>query len=82
MTSLVHNMTLNDCAITIEFDWYGDDEPHWDTMVVSAALPDALIPEMFSVVKVNDLLSDGDWVKITQELYWNEREIRTEKDWL
>lgn len=82
MTSLVHNMTLNDCAITIEFDWYGDDEPHWDTMVVSALLPSVDTPEAKYCVKINDVLSDGDWVKITQDLYWNEREIRTEKDCL
>lgn len=83
MTSLVHNMTLNDCAVTIVFDWYGDDEPEWDTMVVQALLPSADTPEGKHLVKVNDLLSPFDWDAITDEIYWNQEKIRSQQgDWL
>lgn len=80
MSTLVHNMNLNDCAITIEFNWYGEDEPDWDNMVIHALLPSVETQGAKYCVKVNDLISEGDWIKIEQELYWNEKKIRSQHE--
>lgn len=68
-------MNLNDSIVTVEFDWYGE-EPDWDGMSVHALLPSANTPEAKHWVKINDLISDDDWVKIETEIYFRENELK------
>ena len=68
-------MNLNDSIVTVEFDWYGE-EPDWDDMSVNALLPSVNTPEGKHWVKVNDLISNDDWVKIETEIYLRERELK------
>lgn len=76
---LYHQMKLNNCDVTIEFDWYGE-EPVWDTMVVNALLPSTVTPESKYWVNVTDLISDKDWGYIEDELYSNEVLLKKQKD--
>lgn len=68
------NMNINDCPVTILFDWYGE-EPDWDGMEVIALLPTPEPNKAKYWVTINDLLSDEDWNKIRDELFWNEDEF-------
>lgn len=76
---LYHQMKLNNCDVTIEFDWHGA-EPVWDTMVVNALLPSTVVPESKYWVNVTDLISDKDWGYIEDELYSNEVLLKKQKD--
>ncbi len=75
MTTLVWNMSIRNCAVTLEFNWYGE-EPDWEGMTVMGLLPSAVAPEAKHWVKINDLLTDDDWSDITAEIYWNENEFK------
>ena len=73
------NMSVNNCSVSVSFDWTGQDEdsgPCWDTMEVVALLSSPVSPEAKHWVIVNDLLSDDDWVAIEMEIYaqWKELE--------
>lgn len=74
MNNLSLNTVVNDCPVTIKFDWYGE-EPSWDTMEVIALLPSYTIPESKMWVRVNNLLSDKDWDEIETAIYENETEL-------
>lgn len=75
---LYHQMKLNNCDVTIEFDWYGA-EPVWDTMVVNALLPSTVVPESKYWVNVTDLISDKDWDKIEDDIYANETALKQQR---
>jgi hypothetical protein len=75
MSMLSLNMNINDCAVTVEFYWYGED-PDWETMIVNALLPSTVAPEAMYWVKVNDLLSDNDWNAIEAEIFWNKDKLQ------
>ena len=76
MSQMVLNTTLNNADVSIEFDWYGE-EPDWESMEVYALLPAAVKPGKF-IVKVNDVLSDHDWIKIEEQIYLNEDKLKRE----
>lgn len=79
MNFLSISTSLNDQAdVIVEFDWFGE-EPSWDTMEVWALLPTQL-PEEKRLVKINDLLSDNDWVKIERDIYEREDDIRRQAE--
>lgn len=73
MSKMVLNTTLNNADVSIEFDWYGE-EPDWESMEVYALLPAAIKPGKF-LVKVTDVLSDHDWIKIEEKIYLNEDKL-------
>jgi hypothetical protein len=73
------NMTINDCPVTILFNWYGE-EPDWDSMEVIALLP---VPEPNKAkywVTINDVLSDADWYNIRTEIFWNQDDLMRQKE--
>lgn len=72
------DMNINNCAVTILFNWWGD-EPDWEGMEVIALLPAPEPLEAKYWVTINDLLSDSDWDKIRDELFWNEDELMRQK---
>jgi hypothetical protein len=72
------NMSINNCAVTILFDWYGE-EPDWEGMEVIALLPTPEPNKAKYWVTINDLLSNKDWDDIRGELYWNEDQIMKQK---
>jgi hypothetical protein len=72
------NMNINNCAVTILFDWYGE-EPDWEGMEVIALLPTPEPNKAKYWVTINDLLSNKDWDDIRGELYWNEDQIMKQK---
>jgi hypothetical protein len=72
------NMSINNCAVTILFDWYGE-EPDWEDMEVIALLPTPEPNKAKYWVTINDLLSNKDWDDIRGELYWNEDQIMKQK---
>jgi hypothetical protein len=72
---ILFDTVLNDCNITLEFYWDGD-EPDWDSMDVIALLPGVCEPESKYWVKINDTISDNDWNKLESEIYFNEDELR------
>lgn len=74
MSSLSLNMVVNNAPVTVEFDWYGD-EPCWETMSVVALLPAMVQPEAKHWVKINDVLSDDDWVSIETQIYERQDEL-------
>ena len=79
MSMFCLNMSVNNCPVSVLFDWVGQDEdgePSWDTMEVHALLKTPKPSEASYWVIVNDLLSDDDWVKIEMEIYaqWKELE--------
>jgi hypothetical protein len=85
MSQMVLNTTLNDANVSIEFDWYGE-EPDWESMEVFAWLPAWSVDKKrswprqmeMSVVKINDVLSDHDWIKIEEQIYLNEDKLKRE----
>jgi len=73
------NMTINDCPVTILFNWYGK-EPDWASMEVIALLP---VPEPNKAkywVTINDVLSDADWQNIRTEIFWNQDDLMRQKE--
>lgn len=72
------NMTLNNCAVTILFEWYGDN-PDWDSMEVVALLPAPEPLEAKYWVTINDVLSESDWMKIETAIYLNEDQLMRQK---
>ena len=72
------NMNINNCAVTILFNWYGE-EPDWDSMEVIALLPAPETLEAKYWVTINDVLSDNDWEEIRKELFWNQDELMRQK---
>lgn len=72
------NMNINNCAVTILFDWYGD-EPEWDSMEVIALLPTPEPNKAKYWVTINDVLSDKDWDDIRTELFWNIDELKRQQ---
>jgi hypothetical protein len=72
------NMSINNCAVTILFDWYGE-EPDWEGMEVIALLPTPEPNKAKYWITINDLLSNKDWDDIRGELYWNEDQIMKQK---
>ena len=79
MIKLYLDMILNNCDITVEFYWHGD-EPDWEGMTVCATLPSTVVPEAKHFVKVNDLLSDSDWIKIEHKIYENEDKLKRQAE--
>lgn len=75
MSKLCLGTYLNDCPVTLEFYWYGD-EPDWDSMDVIALLPGICAPEAKHYVKINSLLSDAQWDKLESEIYLNEDNLK------
>lgn len=75
MKQMSLDMNINNQAVTVCFDWYGE-EPDWENMEVLSILPCAVFPKMFYTVIINDLLSDDDWKKIEHEIYWNEDKLK------
>ena len=75
---LYHQMQLNNCNVTIEFNWYGE-EPEWDTMIVNALLPSTVVPESKYWVNVTDLISDKDWGFIEDDLYAHETALKQQR---
>lgn len=71
-------MNINNCAVTILFDWYGD-EPEWDSMEVIALLPTPEPNKAKYWVTINDVLSDKDWDDIRTELFWNIDELKRQQ---
>ena len=73
------NLNIEDCPVTVDFEWTGRDEdagPNWETMLVLAFLPNVGASGGSYWVRINDLLSDDDWVHIETEIYaqWKELE--------
>lgn len=68
----------NQDNVIVEFDWFGE-APSWDTIEVWALLP-TQVPEEKRFVKINDLLSDNDWVKIEKAIYEREDDIRQQAE--
>lgn len=79
MTRLSLDTFLNDCDVTVEFYWYGE-EPDWESMDVFALLPSAVAPETKHLVKVNAVLSDDDWIKIEHVIYENEDKLKRQAE--
>ena len=69
------NMNIENTAVTVLFDWYGE-EPDWEGMEVIALLPtpDPSLAKYW--VTINDVLSDEQWRHIEMEIYaqWKELE--------
>lgn len=72
------SMNINNCAVTILFNWWGD-EPDWDGMEVIALLPTPEPNKAKYWVTINDVLSDKDWDDIRDELFWNEDKLMRQK---
>ncbi len=76
MSSLLSlDMNLNNCAVTLEFEWYGE-EPNWGTFKVIALLPSYGVVEGKQWVIINDLLSDNDWDTIWHHINMNEDKLK------
>lgn len=75
---LTWDMNINNCAVTIIFNWNGD-EPDWEGMEVIALLPTPEPNKAKYWVTINDLLSDEDWKNIECELFWNEDELMRQR---
>ncbi len=69
------DMNINNCAVTILLEWHGE-EVDWNSVEVIALMPTPEPSKAKYWVTVNDLLSDADWDKISDALYWNEKEIK------
>lgn len=79
MSMFCLNMSVNNCSVSVLFDWIGQDEdggPDWETMKVQALLSSVVTPESKHWVDVYDLLSDDDLSNIESEIYsqWKELE--------
>lgn len=72
------DMSLNNCAVTLEFEWYGE-EPNWETFKVIALLPSYGVVEGKQWVLVNDLLSDNDWDKVWVHINMNEDKLKLQE---
>ena len=79
MSILSLDMSIRNCVVTLEFNWYGE-EPDWEGMTVMGLLPSAVTPEAKHWVKINDLLTDDDWSDITAEIYWNEPDLKRQAE--
>ena len=74
--TLTVNVNIENCPVTVEFEWTGRDEdsgPNWETMEVLALLSGPL--EAKHWVLVNDLLSDAQWTKIEHAIYDNWKDL-------
>lgn len=77
------DMNINNCAVTVLFNWDGE-EPDWEGMEVIALLP---VPEPNKAkywVTINDVLGDKEWDDIRTEIYWNQSDLmhqRSENDY-
>ena len=76
---LTVDLNIENCPVTVEFEWVGRDEdggPNWETMEVLAYLPNVGSSGGSYWIRINDLLSEDDWVKIETEIYsqWKELE--------
>ena len=69
------DMNINNFAVTILLEWHGE-EVDWNSVEVIALMPTPEPSKAKYWVTVNDLLSDADWDKISDALYWNEKEIK------
>lgn len=73
------NLNIEDCPVTVEFEWTGQDEdggPNWETMQVLAFLPNVGASGGSYWVRINDLLSDEQWVKIEHAIQDNWKDIQ------
>lgn len=75
MSTLSLNMNMNNQAVTVLFNWYGE-EPDWEGMKVIAWLPSAFDLNVKFHVDIADVISDDDWKKIEHEIYWNEDKLK------
>lgn len=77
--SLTVDLTIGDCPVTVWFEWTGKDEdggPNWETMSVEAFLPGVLYNDReYRWVRINDLLSDEQWVKIEHAIHDNWKDL-------
>ena len=81
--TLTVDLNIENCPVTVEFEWTGRDEdagPNWETMQVLAFLPNVGASGGFYWVRINDLLSDEQWVKIEHAIYDNWKDIQ-EQAW-
>lgn len=76
--TLTVDLNIENCPVTVEFEWTGRDEdagPNWETMQVLAFLPNVGSSGGFYWVRINDLLSDEQWVKIEHAIYDNWKDL-------
>lgn len=72
------DLNIEDCPVTVEFEWTGQDEdagPNWETMQVLAFLSNVGASGGSYWVRINDLLSDEQWVKIEHAIHDNWKDL-------